>query len=110
MPHLLALGWLYRADYGRAGFNMLPVPDESGNITANMALATAMALVAAGTSPYIAGISGIWFLVGSLMLGAGLIYFVVQFKRGPCLQNARRLFLATVIYLPLLLGIMIAAR
>jgi len=110
IPHFLALAWLYREDYERGGFRMLPVVDPSGRVTAQMAVLYALALLPVGVMAAMGGLTGWLFAAGSLVLGAALVTLALQLAAARTEPVARRLFLATLAYLPLLLGLMVADR
>lgn len=110
IPHFLALAWLYREDYERAGFRMLPVIDRSGIVTGRMVILYSLALVPIGIAATLAGVAGRTFLVGSVVLGALLLSLGIRLARQRTDASARALFLASLVYLPLLLGLMIADR
>lgn len=110
IPHFLALAWLYRDDYARGGFRMLPVIDPSGRVTGQMAVLYALALVPVGVLGALGGMTGWLFAAGSLALGSALVAFALRLAELRTEPVARRLFLATLAYLPLLLGLMVADR
>ncbi len=110
VPHFLAIAWLYRDDYGRAGFPMLPVLDREGTFTARQALVHSLALVAVSLTPVVAQMAGALYLAGALALGAALTAFAVRLLGARDLSAARRLFLASLGYLPALGCLLLAAR
>jgi protoheme IX farnesyltransferase len=102
LPHFYAIGWMYRDEYARAGFSILPVPDRSGIRTARQVLASTGMLVLAGVTPALVGISGAVYLTGSLALGLIFLVHGFSFARVCDRVSARRLFVYSVFYLPLL--------
>lgn len=108
IPHFLALAWLYRADYARGGFRMLPVIDPTGRLTCLMIVLYSLALLPLGIAVSAAGVAGWVFAAGSVALGSGLLLLGVKLSREKTRENARRVFLASVTYLPLLLSLMVA--
>ncbi len=108
IPHFLALAWMYRDDYARGGFRMLPVTDREGRLTCTMIVLYSLALIPSGLALYVYGISGPTYGLGSLLLGAVMVGLALQMARSKTRVAARRLFLASVIYLPLLLLLMVA--
>lgn len=105
MPHFLAVGWVHREDYRRAGMPLLPATDASGARTAWWSLAHTVALLAVSAAPVALGIAGAPYGVVAALLGAGFLALAVRFlAAGDRLAPARRLFLASLAYLPLLLG------
>jgi protoheme IX farnesyltransferase len=107
IPHFLALAWLYREDYARGGFRMLPVVDPSGRLTGWLALLVALTLLPVSGAAYLEGMSGAAFLVGSLALGLGFAALAARLARRRSTAAARQLFLASLVYLPLVLGLMV---
>ncbi len=109
VPHFLAIGWLYRDDYARGGFPLLPVLDREGSFTARQALMHTLALAVVSLVPFAAGMAGTLYLVGALVLGAGLTAFAMRLLARRDLLSARALFLASLLYLPLLSSLLLAA-
>lgn len=107
MPHFLAIAWLYREDYARAGLRMLPVLDPSGERTAHHALSHAIALLMVSLAPVLLRLAGPVYGLGALLSGAGFCWLTVRFLRQRDNARARRLFLGSVIYLPVVLGLMV---
>ncbi len=110
IPHFLALAWLHREDYRRGGFRMLPVIDPSGALTGRIALVHTFALLPIGVGAWASGFAGPFFLAGSLALGLAFVFFGWRMASQRSLHAARRLFLVSLVYLPLLLGLMVADR
>lgn len=106
LPHFLAIAWLYRADYARAGYPMLPVSDPDGVSTGRQAVVQSAALLVASLLPVAAGLAGVPYLAVAIILGAGLLALSAGFAAGRTDGRARRLFFASLIYLPLLLGVL----
>jgi protoheme IX farnesyltransferase len=110
IPHFLSLAWLYRDDYRRGGFLMLPVVDSSGALTSGVAVLYSLALVPVGVLAALGGIGGWRLTVGAAVLGLGLTGLAWRLAVQRTEAAARRVFLATLAYLPLLLGLMVADR
>jgi protoheme IX farnesyltransferase len=111
IPHFLALAWLYRADYAAGGFAMLPVRDPSGTATAQAALLSSLALVPVGLLAVLTGIAGVrWYAPVALVAGLWMSWLALGFLRERSDARARRLFLASLAYLPIVLGAMVADR
>jgi len=110
MPHFLSLAWLYRDDYERGGFMMLPVLDRSGGLTFRVTLLFALMLVPLALSIFLAGVAGPWFALGATLLGLAWTATCVRLLRTGRRTDARRVFLASLAYLPLALGLMVADR
>ncbi|HEX2711593.1 MAG TPA: heme o synthase [Candidatus Acidoferrales bacterium] len=105
-PHFMAIAWMYREDYARAGIRMLPVVDRSGIATFRQILLTAVALVPISLLPVIVGLAGVRYLFGALVLGLALIQICLWAARSKANLRAKWLMHATVLHLPLLLGLM----
>ena len=110
LPHFLAIAWMYRDQYERAGFVMLPVVDQTGERTGRQALCHTFGLLPVSLSPFLFGMAGIVYLAGALSLGIIFIYFAWQFSRTLNTERARQLFLMSIIYLPLILGLLAADK
>jgi protoheme IX farnesyltransferase len=110
LPHFLAIAWIYREDYARAGFPMLPVLEPDGRSTARQAMFYAAALVPLSLAPTLIGLTGMTYFAGALALGVLFIWLALRFARTRSIPDARRLFFGSIIYLPLLWVLMIANR
>ncbi|MDH4349776.1 MAG: heme o synthase [Gemmatimonadota bacterium] len=106
LPHFLALAWLYRDDYGRAGLRMLSVGDEDGRQTFPRALVFAAALLPVSLIPTVVGLVGPLYFAGALLLGLWFAATAAVAARRRDIQAARRLFLVSIAYLPGLLGLL----
>jgi protoheme IX farnesyltransferase len=109
-PHFLAIAWMYREDYGRAGIRMLPVIEPDGRVTGQQIIAYALMLVPVSLLPTVLGISGKIYLVAAAVLSVLFLAFSVRAALSKSNQHARQLLLASVIYLPLLFGVMVLNR
>jgi protoheme IX farnesyltransferase len=107
VPHFLSLAWLYREDYARGGFRMMPAADPDGAVTGRAAFVHALALLPVTGALAAAGVSGTTYLVLSQVVGLGFVALGWAFARRRVRLTARRLFFASIIYLPLLLGLMV---
>jgi len=107
IPHFLALAWMYRADYARGGFKMLPVIDPTGRLTCPLIVLYCITLLPVGLAISFYGVAGWFYGVSSVVLGLGMLYLGGQMARWKTTRHARRLFLASVTYLPLLLVVML---
>jgi protoheme IX farnesyltransferase len=107
IPHFLALAWLYREDYARGGFRMLPAVDHEGRLTARLAFLYAVALLPITAALSAFGVTGGAYLVTSQAVGLAFVGLGWIFLRARSQQTARRLFLASILYLPVLLGLMV---
>lgn len=110
LPHFLALSWIYRDDYARAGLQMLSVGDADGRMTFRQAALHAAALVPVSLAPAVVGMGGPLYFAGAALLSGGYFWASVVAARRPSREGARRLFAASLIYLPSVLALMIADR
>jgi len=110
LPHFLSLAWLYRDDYQNGGFVMLPLRDPRGTLTAEITLMTSLLLIPIGVLPFLVGVAGAVYAIGSVALAGAMVLVSVRFLQHVNDGNARRVFLASIIYLPLLLGLMVFDR
>jgi protoheme IX farnesyltransferase len=104
LPHFFAIAWMYRDEYAKAGFKMLPGVDPDGSRTAHQAVSNTLALLAVSLCPFAFKMAGTIYLAGAIVLGAGFLFCAIQFSRQLTLAHARILFLASILYLPLLLA------
>jgi len=107
MPHFFSIAWIYRDEYAKAGFKMLPVVDPDGRRTGQQAVSHTLALMMMSLSPFVFRMTGPVYLAVAMVLGAGYLWCAIQFSRQLTLPRARQLFLASIIYLPLLLAAMV---
>jgi protoheme IX farnesyltransferase len=110
IPHFFALAWLYRDDYARGGFVMLPVVDRTGRLTGQVVVLTSLSLVPLALAATLAGLSGLVYAAGSVLLGLWILGFGARLYALRTEASARRLFLASILYLPILLCLMVADR
>ncbi|HEY7112972.1 MAG TPA: heme o synthase [Thermoanaerobaculia bacterium] len=110
LPHFLALAWMYRDDYARGGFPMLAVSDADGSSTGRQALLYSAALLPVTLAAGLFAGAGPVFLWGGLAAGIAFLAGAVLFARRREIAWARRLFLASVLYLPAVLGLMVFDR
>jgi protoheme IX farnesyltransferase len=108
MPHFLAIAWLYRDEYASAGIPLLPVLEPDGRRTGQQALLYAAALWPVSLMPSLVGLAGGVYIVVATVLGLVLIASSALFARDRSIPAARRLFLLSIIYLPLLWGALVA--
>ena len=110
MPHFLAIAWLYREDYAAAGIPLLPVLEPDGRRTGRQALLYSAALWPVSLMPALVGLGGGAYVLIATVLGFTLIALSGRFARDRSTGAARRLFLFSITYLPLLLGALVADR
>jgi heme o synthase len=107
LPHFLAIAWMYREDYARGGFVMLPLVDRDGSRTGRSAVSHTLGLLPVSLSPFVFQVSGALYFFGALALGLVFLWCALRFARQLDRLSARRLFFASIVYLPLLLGLMV---
>jgi len=107
VPHFLALAWMYREDYARGGFRMMPAADPDGSVTGRAAFINTIALLPITGALAAAGVTGMTYLVVSQVVGLAFAALALTFARRRGRLTARRLFFASIIYLPILLGLMV---
>lgn len=110
LPHFLAIAWMYRDDYARAGYAMLPVIEPDGRSTARQAVAYAAALLPMSLAPTIAGMATSTYFVGAFVLTLLFLGLTIRFAMTRHVTDARRLFFGSITYLPLLWILMIVGR
>jgi len=99
LPHFMAISWLYRDDYGRAGFAMLSVLDENGKAVARQAILYSLALLAVSVAPYFFGMAGLVYLFTATLAGLWIVVASVMFMSDRSAGPARSLFMSSNIYL-----------
>jgi heme o synthase len=109
-PHFLAIAWMYREDYARAGLPMLPVVDPQGVLTSRQAVLWAATLIPISELPFLLGLTGPTYAIAALVLGMGQLALAMRFMMRRTDENARTLFFASITYLPVLWIVMAAAR
>src|SRR2546427_7285808 len=109
-PHFLAIAWMYREDYGRAGILMLPVVEPEGRVTGQQIVAYTLMLLPVSLLPTLLGISGRIYFGGAIILGLLFLYSSIRAAFSQSRQQARRLLLASVLYLPFLFILMVLNR
>ncbi|HLG15609.1 MAG TPA: heme o synthase [Blastocatellia bacterium] len=109
-PHFLAIAWMYRDDYARAGIKMLPVVEPEGRVTGQQILIYTLLLLPVSLLPTAVHLAGWVYLAGAVVLGIGFLYFSARAAFGKSTWQARRLLLASVLYLPALFALMVFGR
>jgi heme o synthase len=107
LPHFFAIAWIYREQYAQAGFKMLPVVDPQGERTGRQAISHTLGLLPISLCPYLFKLAGPVYLFGAFGLGLAYLWFAIQFSRHLTVPSARKLFFVSILYLPLLLGLMV---
>jgi heme o synthase len=109
-PHFYAIAWMYREDYERAGIRMLPVVEPDGESTARRILVYSLLLIPISLVPKFLSMTGNLYLFGALAIGLMFLYAGIRVSFDRTRQQARRVLLASVIYLPVLYGLMLLDR
>ncbi len=104
-PHFLAIAWMYREEYAKAGIKMLPVVEPSGRITARQIVLFAIMLLPVSLAPFFLNFAGPVFLVGASLLGLWFLFESIRTARIRTVEQARRLLLVSVLYLPLIFAL-----
>jgi protoheme IX farnesyltransferase len=107
VPHFLAIAWIYRDDYARAGLRMLPVVDPRGTQTARQMVGFCLLLLLVSLAPVLLGGAGLVYLVGAAVLGMSFLGATLLFTRDRSARHARGVLRASLVYLPLLLALLL---
>ena len=110
MPHFLALAWLFRDDYKQAGFVMLGGTDSSAAMIGRQSLLYTMALISVSLIPAMIGLTTLWYLVVAVATGIYFAWMSLQFALHGSQKTARRLFVASIVYLPMTLAALVLTR
>ena len=106
-PHFLAIAWMYKEQYAKAGIKMLPVVEPSGKITAQQIVIFTVLLLPVSLVPFFIGMAGVVYLIGASVLGLWFLAASIKAARSKSVEQARKLLLVSVIYLPLLFALMV---
>jgi protoheme IX farnesyltransferase len=101
-PHFMAIAWMYREDYARAGMRMLPALPDAGGIAGSQAIIYSIALLPVSLMPLFRGMAGPLYTVGALVLGIAYLAASIHFARRENLERAKKLMLVSLVYLPVL--------
>jgi protoheme IX farnesyltransferase len=110
LPHFLSLAWLYREDYARAGFPMLPVLDPDGTTTSRHVTLCCLTLLPITLIPFLLGLAGIPYFIGALALGLVFLGYGISLAVYKSTVSAKRLFRISIIYLPILLTLLMISK
>ena len=102
MPHFLAIAWMHRDDYRRAGIPLLPVVEPDGRRTGQQALQYSLALAPVSLMPVLVGLAGAPYAAIAVVLGVAMIWVTSAFARDRSFANAKRVFLFSLAYLSVL--------
>ncbi len=106
-PHFLAIAWMYKEQYAKAGIKMLPVVEKDGRITAQQIVIFTILLLPVSLAPFFLGISGVIYLIGASVLGIWFLYTSIKTARMKSIEQARKLLLVSVLYLPVIFALMV---
>jgi protoheme IX farnesyltransferase len=109
-PHFYAIAWMYRDDYAMGGIRMLPVVEPDGESTARRIVACSVLLIPISVAPRLLGMTGLIYPIAAIAAGLALLYFGLRLGRDRTLARARHVLLASVLYLPALLAVMVLDR
>ena len=109
-PHFYAIAWMYRDDYARGGIRMLPVIEPDGESTARRIVACSILLIPISLIPRLLGMTGPIYAAAAVAAGMGLLYIGVRLGRDRTCARARHVLLASVLYLPIVLAVMVIDR
>jgi heme o synthase len=107
VPHFLAIAWMYRGDYARAGLRMLPVVDAKGSATARQMVGFCLALIGVSLLPALWDNAGPFYIIGAVALGCYFLLKAIRFTRDKSVSRARGVMRASLVYLPLLLALLL---
>jgi protoheme IX farnesyltransferase len=110
IPHFMAIAWLYRNDFRRAGFPLLPVVHPDGKSTARQAILFSIFLVPVSLAPFVFHMAGPVYAAGAIVGSLGLLGVSAAFAADRTNQRARRLFIGSITYLPVLWVLLVADR
>jgi protoheme IX farnesyltransferase len=110
MPHFLGIAWMYKDQYALAGFKMITLRDPEGWATAWQSLIYSAGLLAVSLLPGLFGMASPAYFLAALAFGVGMLFLAGDLVRTRSLASARRLFFASLVYLPLLLGSLLLFR
>jgi protoheme IX farnesyltransferase len=110
LPHVLAISWIFRDEYAKAGIPVLPVLDPSGTLTGRQMVLWAASLVPFSALPFVLGMASLTYGIGAVVLGVSQLVLAFQFLSERTAGRARRLFYASILYLPLLWVLMVLSK
>lgn len=106
-PHFLAIAWMYREQYAKAGILMLPVVEKEGKLTAQQIVIFTVILLPVSLAPFFIGLAGWVYLIGAIVLGIWFLYASIDAARSKTNEKARKLLLVSVLYLPVIFALMV---
>ena len=109
-PHFYAIAWMYREDYARAGIKMLPVVEPDGDSTVHQMLLFSVVLIPVSLLPRYLDMTGNFYVAGTLAAGVAFVAACVRMGQDRTLLKARKVLLVSVVYLPVLYGLLLLDR
>jgi protoheme IX farnesyltransferase len=109
-PHFMSIAWLYREDYARAGYLVLPANETKDRFVAWQSLLPTLGLFVVSILPALRGLAGLVYLAGALVLGAVFLYYTVRFALQRSIASARNLLFASIFYLPALFALLVLEK
>jgi protoheme IX farnesyltransferase len=106
-PHFLAIATMYKEEYRNAGIKMLPAVEKDGRITAYQIVMFSILLVPTSLAPFFIGFSGIYYLIGAILLGFWFLWTSIEAARAKTVEKSRKLLLVSVLYLPIIFALMV---
>jgi heme o synthase len=110
IPHFFAIAWIYQDEYAKAGFQMLPAVDPDGSRTAHQSVNHTLLLLPVSFSPFLLQLAGPVYLTGAVVLGTAYLWCALRFARRLDIPSAKKLFFASILYLPLLLIMLVVDK
>jgi protoheme IX farnesyltransferase len=105
-PHFMSIAWMYREDYGRAGYLVLPASELKDRFVVWQCLLPALGLFVVGVVPALRGQAGLIYFAGALVLGGVFLYYSTRFALRRSVAGARLLLFASIFYLPVLFALL----
>lgn len=106
-PHFLAIAWMYKDQYAKAGIKMLPVVEPSGRLTARQIVVFTVLLLPVSVAPFFIGMAGWIYLIGASLLGIWFLMASIKAARAKTIEQSRKLLLVSVLYLPIIFALMV---
>lgn len=106
-PHFLAIAWMYREQYAKAGILMLPVVEPEGKITARQIVIFTILLLPVSVAPFFLQFAGVFYLIGAILLGGWFLSASIRAARAKTVSHSRKLLLVSVLYLPLIFALLV---
>lgn len=110
IPHFFAIAWIYKDEYAKAGFQMLPAVDPDGSRTAQQSVSHTLGLLPISMTPFLFQMAGPVYLVAAILLSGWYLWCAIRFAKRLDIPSAKKLFFASIIYLPLLLIALVADK